>query len=559
VIIDPAAAGRSGRTGPDKSTAPDVAGGPTSADPERLDLAQTLEHLFTALTNSEREVAKALFGLADIGGVPAALLPTGSDVARSLGKTRQRIQQVQTSIRRKWANSPITDSLQDDLAIRLDRNQGLLVVDEVSRSLAVEREPGRIDAPRDSMARALVGIAADLEAQKGDPRYRLRRRENRQFVVASDELLRYALDLGRRADQLVAQDPLPDPPSVRDTLVETTRPAAVAAIPPDRLARLAAAGSSKAAVSARGELYPVGLSIERTVRLAGATLGRLGTSDSTSPNERRIARSDILDQLRRRYPEADLPEDGKSVAGALAANGWQGITYDGTRDDLVTRLPDAVSLASPESRITLSTRSGDRGERPRPAHADEISSAREFEESLRDAFTQKRFQALVVAPHHHRNAVAAIAACYRDLGVEVVDLDELITTAIDDVIEKQLPNPEVFYTAEAIGPEGRHWRNVLDLAHRAIDGVIETLRAGDTPVLLVHAGLVGRFDRPDLFETFNQTLTGRESPRGVVLLIVGDDAADAPLLDGWAIPCLGEQFHAVPKGFLRAAAPSAAG
>ena len=517
--------------------------------PETLDLRQSLEALLAPLTKGERDMACALFDLAAAPDAPLSPLPTGSDVGRAMGVSRQRVQQVQNAIRKKWSASPITAALRQDLVARLDRNQGFLELGETARALAVDRGVEPIAIPDERNARALVGIACDLEAQETEPRYRLRRREDRQFVVASDDHLRYALDLGRKADQLVALDPLPDPRLVREQLSMVTRPEAIDPMPPDRLPRLAAAGSERADLSARGELYPIGLPLERAVRLAGATLGRLGSSDRTQPNDRRIARSEIVEQLRRRYPKASLAEDGPAIAAVLREQGWNEVRFDAARDELVTRLPDAVSVISPGSRLTVQTRQADAAA---PAAGElEIGVARAFEQSLRSVFADKRFQVLLVQPEHHARAVAAITHRLGDLGIESVDLDVAITAAIDRTLAGRVPNPEVFYDAEAVGPEGRHWPNVLQVANLAIDEVKQSLAAGTSPLLFTHAGLLGRFGRNDLLELFNRTLTGRESPRGAVLLVAGDVAANAASLDGWAVPCLPDQVRPIPKAFLR--------
>jgi len=527
--------------------------------PEGLDPRQALKALLAPLSKGERDMACGLFALDAAADAPLAPLPTGSEVGRALGVSRQRVQQVQNGMRKKWAASPIAMSLRQELALRLDRNQGFLALSELARSLAADRGVDPITAADERNARALVGIACDLEAQEPEPRYRLRRRDERQFVVASDEHLRYALELGRKADQLVALDPLPDPRIVREALAAITRPDGIDAIPPDRLPRLAAAGSMQADLSARGELYPIGLPLERAVRLAGATLGRLGTSDRAQPNDRRIARGEILEQLRRRYPKASLAEDGSAIAAVLREQGWNEVRFDAARDELVTRLPDAVSVISPGSRLTVQTRAFDAATSATSPLDPEFHAARDFEQSLRDALVEKRFQVVLVQPEHHGRAVASITRRLGELAIEVVDLDAAITSAIDHALAGRVPNPEIFYEAEAIGPQGRHWPNVLQVANLAIDAVKQSLVSGTTPLLLTHGGLLGRFGRGDLLEAFNRTLTGRESPRGVALLVASDVAAQTAALDGWAIPCLGDQIRSVPKAFLRSTQPALAG
>src|SRR5690606_7039347 len=73
----------------------------------------------------------------------------------------------------------------------------------------------------------------------------------------------------------------------------------------ERLLNLAAAMSSKAAVSSRQEIYPVGMAAERALRLGIGALSGLGVGE----NEKGFGVEQIRDRVRTRYPAAEpLPD-----------------------------------------------------------------------------------------------------------------------------------------------------------------------------------------------------------------------------------------------------------
>ena len=90
----------------------------------------------------------------------------------------------------------------------------------------------------------------------------------------SPEFAEYARRLGRAADRLVAEEPLPSPGRVEEELA-SFRSRWASSLPPSQdAASLAAAASTRAALSARLELYPRGMAALTALRLSlGALSG----------------------------------------------------------------------------------------------------------------------------------------------------------------------------------------------------------------------------------------------------------------------------------------------
>jgi hypothetical protein len=90
------------------------------------------------------------------------------------------------------------------------------------------------------------------------------------LLATAPEFAEYARRLGRAADRLVKEEPLPSPGRVDEELGLVPVAEGVGPLPQGRMLRLAAAASSHAALSARLELYPRGmLAADRTGAVPG--------------------------------------------------------------------------------------------------------------------------------------------------------------------------------------------------------------------------------------------------------------------------------------------------
>jgi hypothetical protein len=125
------------------------------------------------------------------------------------------------------------------------------------------------------------------------------------------DLAAYAERLGRLADQLAEEDPLPSPVRIFQRLYVEPQPESPPGCQPlthERLLRLAAHASQKAAVSTRQELYPCGMSALRALRLGLGALTGLGLSASDK-DDSQLSPANMRQRIAARYPEAEpLPD-----------------------------------------------------------------------------------------------------------------------------------------------------------------------------------------------------------------------------------------------------------
>ncbi len=544
------------------ATTPAVGSNREASDP-LADLEQAFASLLVEprkLTAPQVKFVRHYHGLEPADGDPLAPLPTGADVARSLGVTRQRVQQLQEAVRKAWRQHPVVLQLREDLAAQLERSGGLVAMLEAARTLAVSA--GASDASdRDlGLARALVLAAVDLERRAETPRYLMYRRQDRQYLAFNEDAVRYAEDLVHAAERLARQDPLPGVVEVRAALAEVPRPEGVPEFSDERLPRLVAAAEPTIARSKKGELYPVGLDGTIAVRLSAATLARLGRPDPADANRQIISRDELIKSVRSRFPEAAPIDDGPRLQEILNDTGWA-VRYEPDADLFVTRSLEAVSVQSPGTRLSRHhTRYATNQLDARRLTDADAAAARGFEEAIRQVIDDRGFQVLLVEPRHHDRAVEELIARFKPTGLDAAfDLDASLTRAIDEVIAEKGVDPRTFEQAELAGPEGRHWRNVLQVVEFAVGRVQASLEQDTSPILLTHVGLLGRFGQNGLLERFNATLTGKPSPRACLVLAPADSAASAPVIDGWRVPTLGNQHRPVPLGFLRNLHRAAAG
>ncbi len=242
------------------------------------------------------------------------------EAAAAAGVSRARVSQLLTAaIEKKWAKDPRAQALREEVADLLVARGGVATLGEVAAALAAAHPSNDEQDPLHA-GHTLARIAAEAERAADRPAFSLFRPAVRgpeqsrgmTAVLALDEApARAAFHLGTLADELIetAGETLPGADAAADALragLAREHPGVLEAWSlddGDRLLRLAAAASAGAALSARRELYPVGMAPERSLRLAAGTLG--GGVELPALRKR----------IHARYPRAAaLPDD----AGLLA-------------------------------------------------------------------------------------------------------------------------------------------------------------------------------------------------------------------------------------------------
>lgn len=384
----------------------------SGAAPERLltvdamaaDLIRAAEATVKRRSSKKVEALRAHFGFAEQHS--GLWWPTQKETARALGVTQGAVNQYVLGMAGEWADLPWMSVLRDDIAATLESAGRVMAVRELASE--VRARAGALTSNRALALRYAMAVArAALEVERGEdePRFKESRRGSDVFVAAEslpgavppaparDELVDYAVQLGRAADEAVSADPLPGAAAVRKQLRAVPAPEGMTPLADTRLAALAAAASRKALASPRLDLYPRDLGLARALRISQAAAG-VGYEPGVSV-------PDLLERIRVRFPELDFGDVTHVQLGeALKSAGYE-LSYDVSRHVFrgpLRRTPPSTALAS---------RTATNGD---GRHAAEGATAR-----LAESVAVGGFRALTVHARHLPGLASAIAdACSRD-------------------------------------------------------------------------------------------------------------------------------------------------
>jgi serine/threonine protein kinase len=521
---------RSGETGAPSDEAEAIEPRVSSVD---LLAQQLLPSRPSRSDSSEPRGLRTLLGLDDAG--TAAIWPSQTDVAVAHDITRARVGQILAKARERWARNASLTSLRDEIAEVLRAQGGVMTAAELSAAVLATRGSAYEEPKRSRLASAVTRATSETERERTKPRW-IVRRAGEQILIALDEdvdgqrLADYAEQLGRAADRLATTDPLPSPARVLEALQVVRPPDGSALLPPNRLVRLAAAVSTRAAVSSRLELYPRGMSVERAIKLAHGAL--LGASELT------------IDQVRERviarYPEADLLPGRPILDSLLEAAGsyltWvaeaaQGRgAYRALRRDMITLSSGSTPPVREPTGDTSSAES-----------TPELADARRLEERLQRAAREGAFLALMVDPRYLDRAAAELAGRF---DVEVRSLDEVLIRHMRAEAARVEADWAVVLRADTSAPESRDWQNLLLLVRRALAALEPELAAVGRTLVLTYPGLLARYGQMDALERLRDRVGRRPGPgapmlHGLWVLIPASDVSALPVLDDQAIPVIG--------------------
>ena len=153
------------------------------------------------------KIRELFLGLSDGGD-----WPTQAEVSARLEVTRQRIGQVVGADRERWAREPAVTALRAELLRTVQAAGGVMALPELADALAAARGTA-VEAPDDRrrLASALVRLAFETEQGMASPRLHLRRAGRVALLACTPELAEYAERLGRVADAIADENPLPPP------------------------------------------------------------------------------------------------------------------------------------------------------------------------------------------------------------------------------------------------------------------------------------------------------------------------------------------------------------
>ncbi|HEY9723297.1 MAG TPA: DNA-directed RNA polymerase subunit alpha C-terminal domain-containing protein, partial [Oscillatoriaceae cyanobacterium] len=436
--------------------------------------------------------------------------PTLRDAADDIGARRAALSEALEEAAARWEKASWMAAVRDEVAAVVTQLGGIAAVDELGRALLGRRGSAATGSTREREVSAVIAAAVEVEANREVPRFALYR-SHRPWIVlteGADERMAFAARLGERADALAAQDPLPSPARVADELRDVPTPPDEAPWPAERLLAVACLAGSRAAVSSRMEIYPVGMPAARALRLAAGAL--IGPSELNAVEIRRRVAS--------RYPDAEQLPDGAILASLLleAGLGW---SYDPAAG--VFRAPVIGTEASTASTTSFMER----------GRGDSLDT-REFDARLRRVAPENRFLVTTMAPKYVDPAAMAIA---ERLGFEIADLDALYLAALKaEAAEMEVDWPFIL-EADGAAADTEDHRNLRLLAGAAADRLVATLVMRERPMVLRYPGLLARYGCLDRLDAFAGACRSRQAP-GAVLLVGQPDSRTLPHVDRVALP-----------------------
>jgi hypothetical protein len=180
---------------------------------------------------------------------------------------------------------------------------------------------------------------------------------------------------------------------------------------------------------------------------------------------------------------------------------------------------------------------------PRQPLAPEEADARQFEEKLKRSLKEGAFLTLLVA----RKGYAQVRQKFeQQFPIEVLDGDRLLIDALREAAARARVDWSVVLRTDA-APHNGDWNKLLLLVGRALPAVEARLMSSDATVLLLHPGLLARYDRLDLLERLRDRVGRPGGPKGLWLLL----PLLEPKIDGKAVPLLtpAQRVH-VPESWV---------
>ncbi len=408
--------------------------------------------------------------------------PTAGEVARSAAVPRSAVADALEAARDRWNKSADLNALRTDVLALIADLGGVASASELAERLLAARGSVKDDGPgRWLRARAVLRAAVEQEKAKAEPRFNAYGEGGPVLIATAPENAAYAQALGRIADGLAAQDPLPGPARVEDELSRAPMPVGAQALPAGRRLRLAVAASSRAALSASQEVYPRGMGARAALRLS---LGAL-----TGPEV--LEEKDIQDRVRARFP-------------------------------------DARALPSrPELDALLEELNADRVWRDAPG-----GRAGFYAKTVSDSDSG--------APAGQRLATSAPAAeaeILRRFPRAVISLERLMLRAMRQQAEARRVLWPRAVAADGAARDSVDFRNLLKLAARAAPAVRDEGLALREPALLTRPGLLARYDLMEVLETVAQASGAAGGPPSLWLL-APQSASGPPRIDDRILPVL---------------------
>ncbi len=453
--------------------------------------------------------------------------PSQSELAPRLKVTRQRVGQVVTEGRERWKRFPSITALRDTIYEIVRAQGGVATHEELVAGVLAARGSAFDEPKRTEMASVATRAAMETEQGLKDSRFNEYRSGDRVFVALTPELKAYAVSLGQAADKLAGQDPIPSPASVLEVLHGVKVPEFPEDVSPptdQRLCQLAVAASGTAALSSRMEIYEIGLEADRALRIAqNALFGGTMTVDEIQ--------SRVAARLPRAKPLPARPELDRLMATLGFDLKWNPSAGAG-RGAYEMAASEGFSLHTSESRTSRMVT------RPSPAPVagvvtPEIAEAQAIEDKLRYAADNGAYLAISVPPGCEAKARIELE---RRFQVDVCDLDAVFLNGMRQQAQTAGADWNIVLRADSAPHDSADWKNLQMLVERCLPEISIRMRSPSHTKLIVHPGLLARYDRLDILGDLAADVGRSDGIYGIWVLIPASDLNPRPTLNHRAIP-----------------------
>jgi hypothetical protein len=268
------------------------------------------------------------------------------------------------------------------------------------------------------------------------------------------------------------------------------------------------------------------MSAERALRLGiGALSGLLldGPDDGFTPEQ-------LRSRVESRYPEAERLPDRPDLDHLLDRVGLD-VRWDAERKKYRRRGPTLLVTSGSSMPKRRSTATSARHIEVTP----DVAEARQFEERLRHAHAEGGFLVLTVRPSRMR---ACEAELLRRFKLHKVSFDDLLFDALRAEAEELEIDWATVESADGSDRSSMDWENLLHLVARVSPKLTEDLANRKEHLLLVHPGLIARYDQMAILEALRDKV-GHDVPcPGLWVLVATDGQSDMPMLDHAEVPLI---------------------
>lgn len=492
-------------------------------------LAQRIVGAAQSENGSETEILSAFLGINDSGSKQSSDWKSVAQTAIELKKPVKEIEQTIKKLRKRWFSDSAVRMVRDDVFNFLQNNGGAMTLAELGDIILATRGSSEVEPQRTKIVRAVLRAIVEAEAIDKKGRFIEKQRGESTIFAIDGEVAAFVEMLGEVAEELAVQSPMPTPTRVLEKLREVPIPDNQEPLSDARLLKLSAALTGIAAVSSRGEIYPVGMPALEALKLAQGTL--YGTRELTI--------EEIVRRVASRYPGAEkmparpvldqlLKEAGLDLEWNPLLNGGKGAFSYPEQKPLGSGLSSSTFYRNQTALDNNLNRDA------HPEVSSDVADAQMLENKLRRSEKDGAFLVLQVEPRQMKNAEEEIK---RRFDVEVVNFDELLINTMREQAQQLRIDWNVVLQADAANTSSPDWRNLMILVGRSLPEAEKKISDSSKTVLLTYAGLLGRYDKLELLDRLRNKI-GYEGTalKGLWLLLATDKIGDLPKMKDKPVP-----------------------